>query len=52
MNAQLPALGPIFPELLVIAGALALLLLGAIRGERVAGMVDISAILILLIAAG
>ncbi len=52
MSAQLPALGPIFPELLVIAGALALLLLGAIRGERVAGMVDISAILILLIAAG
>jgi NADH-quinone oxidoreductase subunit N len=52
VNAQLPALGPIFPELLVIAGALALLLLGAIRGERVAGMVDISAILILLIAAG
>src|SRR6202171_208064 len=52
VNAQLPALGPIFPELLVIAGALALLLLGAIRGERVAGMVDISAILILRIAAG
>ncbi len=52
VSAQLPALGPIFPELLVIAGALALLLLGAIRGERVAGMVDISAILILLIAAG
>jgi NADH-quinone oxidoreductase subunit N len=52
VSTQLPALGPIFPELLVIAGALALLLLGAIRGERVAGMVDISAILILLIAAG
>jgi len=44
MSAQLPAFGPIFPELLVIAGALALLLLGAIRGERVAGMVDIAAI--------
>jgi NADH-quinone oxidoreductase subunit N len=51
MNAELPAFGPIFPELLVIAGALALLLLGAIRGERVAGMVDIAAILIMLIAA-
>jgi NADH-quinone oxidoreductase subunit N len=51
MNAQLPAFGPIFPELLVIAGALALLLLGAIRGERVAGMVDIAAILIMLLAA-
>jgi NADH-quinone oxidoreductase subunit N len=52
VSASLPALGPIFPELLVIAGALALLLLGAIRGERVAGMVDIAAILILLVAAG
>jgi NADH-quinone oxidoreductase subunit N len=51
MNAQLPAFGPIFPELLVIACALALLLLGAIRGERVAGMVDIAAILIMLLAA-
>ncbi len=51
MSAQLPAFGPIFPELLVIAGALALLLLGAIRGERVAGMVDIAAILIMLLAA-
>jgi NADH-quinone oxidoreductase subunit N len=52
VSPSLPALGPIFPELLVIAGALALLLLGAIRGERVAGMVDIAAILILLVAAG
>jgi NADH-quinone oxidoreductase subunit N len=52
VSPSLPALGPIFPELLVIAGALALLLLGAIRGERVAGIVDIAAILILLIAAG
>jgi NADH-quinone oxidoreductase subunit N len=52
VSAQLPALGPIFPELLVIAGALALLLLGAIRGERVAGIVDIAAILIMLVAAG
>ena len=52
MSAALPAFGPIFPELLVIAGALALLLLGAIRGERVAGIVDIASILILLIAAG
>ena len=45
------AFGPIFPEILVIAGALALLLLGAIRGERVAGIVDIAAIAVLVLAA-
>ena len=53
MNApvQLSAFTAIAPELLLAVGAMALLMLGAFRGERVAGVADGIAIA-LLIAAG
>ena len=47
--ALLPAFGPALPELLLIAGALAFVLVGAIRGERSAGTV--TAFALVLIAA-
>ena len=34
MHFTVPMFGPILPELLLLAGALALLLLGAIQGEK------------------
>ena len=43
--------GPILPEVLVLTGALALLLAGAIKGERVIDIVDMAAIAILIAAA-
>lgn len=51
MNLSLPMFGPILPELLVLAGALVLLLWGALRGEKTAGAVDGAATTILLVAA-
>ncbi len=51
MNLSVPMFGPILPELLVLGGALALLLLGAARGERAVGIAEIAAIVILLGAA-
>ncbi|HVY20134.1 MAG TPA: NADH-quinone oxidoreductase subunit NuoN [Bauldia sp.] len=47
----LPALLPAAPELLLAAGALTLLMLGAFRGERSAPVVDLGAILLLVAAA-
>jgi NADH-quinone oxidoreductase subunit N len=48
MSFSVPMFGPILPELLVLTGALALLMLGAARGEKVTGVVDIATIVILL----
>ncbi|MBV8754082.1 MAG: NADH-quinone oxidoreductase subunit NuoN [Hyphomicrobiales bacterium] len=49
--AQLSAFTAIAPELILAVGAMALLMLGAFRGERVANVADTAAIVI-LIAAG
>lgn len=51
MHFSVPMFGPILPELLVLTGALALLMLGAARGEKVTGVVDLATIVILLGAA-
>lgn len=44
-----PALGPALPEIVLAAGALALVLLGAIRGERSVGLVNALAMALLAI---
>jgi NADH-quinone oxidoreductase subunit N len=49
--AQLSALTAVAPELILAVGAMALLMLGAFRGERAANVADTAAIVI-LIAAG
>src|SRR5215213_38751 len=49
--ASLPVLSPAFPELLLALGAMALLMLGAYRGERALAAVNSAAILLLLVAA-
>jgi NADH-quinone oxidoreductase subunit N len=49
--AQLSAFTAIAPELILAVGAMALLMLGAFRGERVANVADTAAIVI-LVAAG
>ncbi len=51
MTASLPVLSPAFPELLLAVGAMALLMLGAYRGERATPTVNIISILLLLAAA-
>src|SRR6185312_13999356 len=48
MHFTVPMFGPILPELLLLAGVLALLLLGAIQGEKTVGVVDIASVVILL----
>jgi NADH-quinone oxidoreductase subunit N len=48
---DLAALIPLLPELLILVGALALLMLGVFRGERVADMVDTLAMIVLVLAA-
>jgi NADH-quinone oxidoreductase subunit N len=51
MPIAIPAFTPALPELLVLGGVLALLLLGAIRGERSTFIVDAAAIALLAAAA-
>ena len=51
MPIAIPAFTPALPELLVLGGALALLLFGAIRGERSTAVVDTAAIALLAAAA-
>ncbi len=51
MPIAIPAFTPALPELFVLGGALALLLLGAIRGERSTFIVDAAAIALLAAAA-
>jgi NADH-quinone oxidoreductase subunit N len=48
MHFTVPMFGPILPELLLLAGALGLLLLGAIQGEKAVGVVDLASVVILL----
>jgi NADH-quinone oxidoreductase subunit N len=48
--AQLPALTPLLPEFVLGLGAMALLILGAFRGERTVGVVDGAAIALLVLA--
>jgi hypothetical protein len=40
MNLVIPAFGPAAPEILILAGALLLLFVGALRGERIGPVVD------------
>ena len=51
MNAPVPALLPALPEILLAAGAMALLMVGAYRGERSINFVNWCAIGLLLLAA-
>jgi NADH-quinone oxidoreductase subunit N len=51
MNNELLSLLPVLPEVLLAAGAMALLMLGAFRGESSAGAVNVLAIALLVIAA-
>ena len=43
----IPAFGPVLPEIILAAGALALLLFGAIRGERSSAVMNILALVLL-----
>ena len=43
----IPAFGPVLPEIILAAGVLALVLFGAIRGERSAGTVNILSLVLL-----
>jgi NADH-quinone oxidoreductase subunit N len=49
--AEIPALLPVLPEIVLVIGAMLLLMVGAFRGERATPSIDAAAIL-LLIAAG
>src|SRR5947208_1919422 len=48
--AELPTLLPVLPEIVLALGAMALLMLGAFRGERSAVMVNWLAIALLVVA--
>ena len=43
----IPAFGPVLPEIILAAGVLALVLFGAIRGERSADTVNILSLVLL-----
>ncbi len=49
-GAQLPNLIPLLPEFVLGVGAMALLMLGVFRGERVGPLIDIAAIALLVVA--
>jgi NADH-quinone oxidoreductase subunit N len=48
---QIPALLPVLPELLLVSGAMALLMVGAFRGERAAPGIQAAAVALLLVVA-
>jgi NADH-quinone oxidoreductase subunit N len=50
-SIPVPALLPVLPELVLVAGAMALLMFGAFRGERAAMTVHVGAMLLLAAAA-
>ncbi len=52
MNAQLPGLGPVLPEIALALGAMALLMIGVFRKSPTAGPVTGLAILVLAAAGG
>ena len=49
--AQIPALLPVLPEIMIALGAMALLMFGVYRGERSAQLTNGIAIALLLVAA-
>ncbi|ALK09119.1 NADH-quinone oxidoreductase subunit NuoN [Blastochloris viridis] len=51
MVAAIPALTPALPEIVLALGALVLLLFGAFRGERSAGVISGASLAVLLVAA-
>src|SRR6202162_6596652 len=48
---DLTAFAPIAPELVLLAGSLALLMLGVFRGDKIVDAIDILAMIILILAA-
>jgi len=52
MNAAVtfPSLMPVWPELLLAAGAMVLLMFGAFRGERATGTINVLTIILLVVA--
>src|SRR6266436_5380355 len=49
-TAELPALLPVLPEILLAVGAMLLLMVGAFRGEATANAIDVAAVLLLIVA--
>jgi NADH-quinone oxidoreductase subunit N len=47
---QIPALQPVIPELILVLGAMALLMLGVFRGDRATGAISGFAVLLLVVA--
>ena len=47
---QIPALLPVIPELILVLGAMALLMLGVFRGDRATGAISGFAVLLLVVA--
>ena len=47
---QLPALQPVMPELILVIGAMALLMLGVFRGDRSTGAISGFAVLLIIVA--
>ncbi len=50
-SVTLPALGSVLPELLLAVGSLVLLLIGAVRGNRASGTVNVLALVLIALAA-
>ncbi|MBB3808472.1 NADH-quinone oxidoreductase subunit NuoN [Pseudochelatococcus contaminans] len=50
-SVNLPALGVVLPELLLAVGALVLVLVGALRGERSSGLVNVLALVLIVLSA-
>jgi NADH-quinone oxidoreductase subunit N len=50
MSLNVASLTPLLPEIVLGVGAMALLMLGAYRGERTVRVIDIAAILLLIVA--
>src|SRR5262245_3749548 len=48
-TAELPALLPVVPELLLAGGAMLLLMIGVFRGEATANAIDVAAVVLLII---
>jgi NADH-quinone oxidoreductase subunit N len=48
--AEIPALLPVLPEILLVVGAMLLLMVGAFRGEDAAKAIDWAAVLLLIVA--
>jgi NADH-quinone oxidoreductase subunit N len=48
-TAEIPALLPALPEIVLVVGAMLLLMVGAFRGERATNGIDIAAILLLIL---